>query len=362
MPDKTDPNVTIVSRNTATAVLVTVGILLPLFLFGYAIRGVCVAFGGLLLGVLLRSCVRYLRRMVPISEGTALAIVASTLALTSAGVGIWAAPQISDQLGELAEQLPADWEHLKSKLSQSPWGRWLISQTGQGSDFANAETVKTGGMVLYSALEGPILVVIVLFLGLYFAADPHLYLSGAVCIVPHRHRSAVHEALLEAGTVLERWLVGRLIAMGFVGLMTGLGLWLFGIPLAFILGLLAGLLSFIPYAGPLISTLPAVLLALGQQGANIALGVLALYIAVLIVEDYVLIPLIQRRNVALPPAVTVMAQLFGGIWMGAIGVTVATPLALVVMVLVKKMYLQYYLGDAVTGGHDENVAFHPRAV
>src|SRR5690348_12852148 len=177
MPDKTDPNVTIVCRNTATAVLVTVGILLPLFLFGYAISGVCVAFGGLLLGVMLRACVRFLRRMVPISEGTGLAIVAGALALMTVGVGIWAAPQISDQLSELVEQVPADWDHLKSKLSQSPWGQWLISQMGQGSDFANAETVKTGGMVLYSAVEGPILVVIVLFLGLYFAADPHLYVS-----------------------------------------------------------------------------------------------------------------------------------------------------------------------------------------
>lgn len=362
MPQRTDLNVSAVSRNPATAVIVAVGILLPLFLFGYAIRGVCVAFGGLLLGLLLRACVRFLRGILPISEGTALAIVAGTLTLMSVGVGIWAAPQISDQLGELAEQLPADWNHLKSKLSQSPWGRWIISETVEGGDFANAETVKTGGLVLYSAVEGPILVLIVLFLGLYFAADPHLYLSSGVRLIPRRHRSAVHEALLETGTVLERWLVGRLLAMGFVGLMTGLGLWLFGIPLAFILGLLAGLLSFIPYAGPLVSTVPAVLLALGQQGANVALGVLALYIAVLIVEDYVLIPVIQRRNVALPPAVTVMAQLFGGIWMGAMGVAVATPLALVVMVLVNKLYLQYYLGDAVTSGHDENVAFHPRVV
>lgn len=208
MPDRTNPNVTIVSRNTATAVLVTVGIVLPLFLFGYAISAVCVAFGGLLLGVLLRSCVRFLCRRVPIREGTALAIVAGTLALMSVGISIWAAPQISDQLGELVEQVPADWDHLKSKLSESPWGRWLVAQTRQGGDFANAETVKTGGLVLYSAVEGPILVVVVLFLGLYFAADPDLYVSGAVRLVPRRHRSAVHEALLETGHVLERWLAG----------------------------------------------------------------------------------------------------------------------------------------------------------
>lgn len=107
--------------------------------------------------------------------------------------------------------------------------------------------------------------------------------------------------------------------------------------------------------------MPAILLALGQQGANVALGVLALYAAVLIVEDYVLIPLIQRRNVALPPAVTVMAQLFGGIWMGAIGVTVATPLALVVMVLVKKLYVQYYLGEEPTGDRQEGPVVQARA-
>ena len=359
MPDRTYSS--LVSRNTATALLVGAGILLPLFLFGYAISGVCVAFGGVLLGVLLRACMRLLRRRFPVGEGTALAIVAGTLGLIIVATSIWAAPQISAQLGQLAEQLPSDWDHLKTQLSQSPWGHWLIGQAPEGDDLANSDTVKTGGLLLYNAVEASVLLVVVLFLGLYFAADPRLYLRGAVRLVPPRHRSAVEDALLEAGHVLERWLVGRLMAMGFVGIMTAVGLSLFGIPLAFILGVLGGVLSFIPYAGPLISTLPAVLLALEQQGPHIALGVLAMYGAVLIVEDYVLIPLIQRRNVALPPAVTVMAQLFGGIWIGAMGVTVATPLTLVVMVLVKKLYLEHYLGEAPTGDGQERSVVQARA-
>ena len=114
-------------------------------------------------------------------------------------------------------------------------------------------------------------------------------------------------------------------------------------PLAFVLGLIAALLSFIPNIGPILSAVPAVLLAL-VQGPRVALWVVALYVGVQIVESYVLDPVIDRKTVYLPPALTILAQLVFALFAGILGLALATPLTAALMVLVTMLYVQDILG------------------
>ena len=117
-----------------------------------------------------------------------------------------------------------------------------------------------------------------------------------------------------------------------------ISLWLLGVPLAFTLGLLTGVMIFVPYIGALLSEIPAVLIAL-RQSPTTMIYVIVLYLVIHGLEGYILTPLVQRRAVRLPPVLTVLAQLFMWIITGFLGVALATPLAAVGLVLVKMLYL-----------------------
>jgi predicted PurR-regulated permease PerM len=131
--------------------------------------------------------------------------------------------------------------------------------------------------------------------------------------------------------------------MAVVGVATGIGLWLLGIPLAFILALIAGLLTFIPNIGPILSAVPAVLLGL-VQGPQTALWVVLLYAGVQMVESWALAPYVDRKTVYLPPGLTIFAQLLLALVGGVLGLTVATPLTAAIVVVVTMLYVQDVLG------------------
>src|SRR5690606_44568 len=118
----------------------------------------------------------------------------------------------------------------------------------------------------------------------------------------------------------------QLISMTVVGVLTGAGLWLLGLPLAFILGALAALLAFIPNIGPVLAAVPAVLLALAD-GPTTVLWVIGIYVGVQAVESYLITPVVQQESVSLPPALTISFQLLMGVLYGILGLALATPLA-----------------------------------
>lgn len=142
------------------------------------------------------------------------------------------------------------------------------------------------------------------------------------------------------------WLIGRLLSMLIVGITVTISLWLLGIPLALTLGLLAALLDFIPNLGPTLATVPAVLLALMQSPTQ-AVYVLLIYIVIQQAESYLLTPIVQHRTVSLPPALTIIAQVILGVLFGVMGLILASPLAAVVLVLIKMLYVEDVLGDTI---------------
>jgi predicted PurR-regulated permease PerM len=135
---------------------------------------------------------------------------------------------------------------------------------------------------------------------------------------------------------LHRWLRGQLIAMAIVGIATGVGLWALGVPFALSLGLLAGMLEFIAFIGPIAAAVPAILLGFGESPLT-ALYVALLYLVVQQVEAYVLMPLVQRWAVALPPALAILAVVVLGILIGLPGVLFAVPVVVAAIAIVESL-------------------------
>jgi predicted PurR-regulated permease PerM len=299
-------------------------------------------FAGVLLGVFLRGGGDILFRRFGLSGTVRVLLFALLLVLLGAGFALLAAPQLADQASQLWQQLPRAVEQLTQRLSQYSWGQQLLEKAkpenlqlpsgGGGSAFAALGTT-------FSALGNFVLLV---FLGLYFAVDPGLYRRGVEAFFPPSLRTKAHATCQEVGETLRGWLAAQLVSMTVVGVLTTLGLWAMGVPLAPLLGLLAALLTFIPNIGPVTAAVPAVLLGL-ESGPTGALSVVGLYLAVQTVESYLITPYVQKRSVDLPPALTIVAQVAMGTLFGIMGLALATPLAAMAMTLVNRLYVDDYL-------------------
>jgi predicted PurR-regulated permease PerM len=185
---------------------------------------------------------------------------------------------------------------------------------------------------------------VILVVGIFGAANPALYRHGLLRLVPPRHRRRAEVTLDAVGFNLRHWLLPQFVLMIAIGTTCALGLWLIGVPQALTLGVIAGILEMVPYVGAWLAAVPAALIAL-LLGPEYVVYTLGLYLLLHLAEAYVLAPLIQQRAVHLPPALTLVAQVLLGKMLGILGLFVAAPLAVVVMVLVQMLYVKDTLGD-----------------
>jgi len=196
-------------------------------------------------------------------------------------------------------------------------------------------------------------VLVVLAVGLFTALNPALYIDAASHVVPRDQRGHFRQTLSEAGEALRRWVLGRLAAMAIIGGGSTIGLMIIGLDLAVPLGIFAGLCAFIPFLGPIISGVPAIGIALlsGPQTAGLVLG---LWVGLEAAESNLITPLIQEQMLELPPAALIVAQILMGMLAGPIGIIAATPLLVVTVVLVQRLYVRPVLDDDTdTIGHRE---------
>jgi predicted PurR-regulated permease PerM len=334
------------ARKVLIAVLISFAVLLLLLLAGKVFNLVLLVFAGILLALFLRGTGKWVsdRIKTPQPVGQILVIIA---AIGLGAIFVWlVSPSVSRQIQELVEELPAAYTSLKDEVHQSQWGRQLLRQLPEPQDLFTSlgGVLRRAGGIFSTTLGVLSSLVIIVFIGLYLAFEPGTYLRGFERLVPKSKRARAREILGAIHATLLDWMVARFIGMAVVGFLTWIGLLLLGIPLALSLGLFAALLTFIPNIGPIVSVIPAALLGL-SLGWHKALLVLALYAAIQLVESYVITPLVQRVAVSLPPVVTITFQIVLGILAGILGLIVATPLAAVVLVLVKMVYVHDILGD-----------------
>lgn len=318
-------------RRVVVTVLLIVATALLLGLFVLGIDIVLAAFAGLLITVLLRALMSLVQRVVTVPDGWALAVVVVVL-LAILGLGGWLlAPPILEQTEELGQQLVIIGSQIEEQLAERRWGRWLLTRARDGASSGFGHAV---GDTLSALSSWATYLLTAVFVGLFVAANTDMYKTGLVRLFPLRRRAVVRELLDEMGAALRGFLIGQLITMVIIGVSVTIVLWAFGIPLAIVIGLLVGLLGFIPYLGPFLGAVPVMLITL-PEGPMKMLYVMLAYTGVQLVEGYVAVPLVQQRTVYLPPALTIVMQILLGAVLGLLGFVLATPLAAVGLVLAR---------------------------
>lgn len=334
MPTRTAPGASYTQR-----VLIAAAVAAGLFLAWQVADVFILLFGGILLAALLRAVSDPLARMTSLPERWALVLAVVGLVGLFGGTFYVIDERLTEQLAQLATQLPDAWARARDAIQQTATGQRLIEMLQQSGGNPVMPSVSRLGSFASGTLGALANTALVLFLGLFLAANPGLYKRGMLRLLPMRARRRTGDALDAAGDALRRWLVGQLLAMTCVGLLTGVGLWMLGVPLALSLGVLAGLLDFVPYIGPVVAAVPAVLVAFMQSPIT-ALYVALLYALVQQVEGNVIVPLAQRWAVSLPPALSILSVIIFGVLFGFPGLLFATPLIVVIMVLVRKLYVE----------------------
>jgi predicted PurR-regulated permease PerM len=293
-------------------------------------------FAGAVLATVIRAASRPLSRVSGISDGIAVSIVAVAFAALVLG-GLWLfGRQVIAQTDELWTAIQTALAKVQERVSGSAIATYVMdnAQAAAGSDAMHK--VAKGTFSVFGGLGDLILVA---FLAVYLAADPATYRNGMLALIPGHTRERVGDALDKAGWSLRKWLVGQMGAMLFVGLVTAIGLWTAGVPLAIPLGILSGLLDFVPVVGPFLAAIPGVVIAFAQ-GPDVALKAIAVYVAVQFIEGHLVIPLAQKWAVAMPPALALAAIVSAGALFGLAGVLFALPLAVVATVLVRELYVE----------------------
>ena len=270
----------------------------------------------------------------------------STLTMTISVVGtilfisgiIWLiGSEIQSQLSQLSQSLPSTFQNAKDYLDQSWLGQEVVEKisikNGQGKMM---DVFSTFFRTTFGLLGD---VYVILLLGAYLTAAPYLYVKGIKRLVPPKSRDKTDEVLKNLGHGLQQWLTGKIFAMFVVFVLTAIGLKIMGIPMWLALALIAGFLNFIPNFGPLIAMIPAVLIALSQDPQT-ALLVAALYLLVQFLESNLITPKVQQRLISIPPALIILSQLIVAIFAGIWGVILATPIMLILIILVQELYIK----------------------
>lgn len=323
-------------------IVIALGALTLLF---WRLAGVfLLVFGAVLVAVLLHAVADVLARWTPVPARWSLLAAGLLLLVVLVGIGVLFGAQMRAQVAVVADKLPSAINAFSQQLGLGDVYEQLprMLGLGQGGDVLSRAT--TLGAAALGGLADALLVIIA---GIYIATDPHIYRRGLIKLFPRSQHEQVEEALKAAGYSLKMWLLGQLVAMALIFLMVTAAMWLIGVPSPIALGLIAGLAEFVPLIGAFVGALPAVLLAFTVDSQTLLWTVVA-FVIIQQIESNFIMPVVERRVVALPPAIALFSVVVFGVLFGPVGLFFAVPLAVVVFVLVKKLYVQDTLGETTT--------------
>lgn len=388
--DRRQRNIGWRSRDILRAAVLVMFVWLMFKLLWFANELVLVAFIGMLFGLAVSAGVdRLERRHVPRGVGAAFIVLSFFSALY--GIGALMAPTISEQASVLKDRLPEAVEQVEqfferrhggvfgALLGESPVADTAAADSAARAaarTAAQAQADTAGPMApesplrerlagqlrgatryLFPFLSSTLAVLaglaIILFVAIYVAADTQLYHRGLMHLFPHRARPLVGDVLSEIATQLRKWLTTQLIAMAVIATVSTIVLLILDVKAAFALGLIAGLLEFIPTVGPILSAVPAVAMGFLDSPEK-ALYVTIAYIAIQQLEGHILIPLLMKGGMDLPPVLTILAQALMALLFGFLGLMVAVPMLAAVMVPVKMLYVERVVGDDVMQDDDDD--------
>lgn len=309
-------------------------IALALALVFYASEVVLIAFAGILLAIILRGLSDELEKLPFISPRWSYASLLCILTVIIAVLGYMFGPRVVTEAREVVGLIPQSAAHLRQTLDQYEAGRdvtRLVDDSMQSKQLTSQAT-----NLATTTVQGLLDAFVILVTGIFLGNKPEMYRNGVLYFVPKPQRAKTAAMVNDTAFVVRRWLLAQLIPMAVLGVGSVVGLRLLDIPLAFALGLFTSFMLFVPYAGSVIAFIPTALVAFTVSPVAMV-HVAILYVCIHLAEGYVISPLAQRRVVHLPPALTLLAQLFMWKFAGVLGVVVATPLAAVALVTVQKL-------------------------
>jgi len=380
------------SKDVARAAALVIAMYLGIKLLWFANQLVLVAFLGVLFGLAVEAGVDKLERY-RIRRGIGAALIVLTFFGVLSGFGAWITPTLREQSVELKAKIPEAIDRIENWLNRRQSGFFGFMFGGRaakaspdtaglravdtsrvaqpdsvatpGGDSARGAAAPSASETLRSSLGRqlggasrflfPFLthtvavfggIMLIIFMSIYIAADPNLYHSGLMHLFPHRMRARAGEVLSSMAMVLRRWLVTQLIAMIVIGSVTTIALLILRVKAAFALGLIAGLLEFIPTVGPILSAIPAIAMGFLDSPEKAA-TVAAVYVGVQFMENHLLIPLLMKGGVDVPPVLTILGQALMTLVFGFLGLMVAVPMLAATMVAVKMLYVERVVGDEV---------------
>jgi len=301
---------------------------------------ILLAFAGLLIAMVLRAAGMLVERVTKLGEKTSL-VIGGLLVLALLVGTVWLVwPIFAEQLPNLVDRLDEAITELEDSLGiDLPSSVSDLTETlGSSSGQIVSSVMSALGLVI-SVVSG---IVLVIFVGIFLAAEPHVYRNGLILLFPIRMHGQVRRAVRKVGGHLFQWLRAQGIIMITVGVVTGLGAWAIGLPSPIALGVFAGVGEFIPLVGPFIAAVPAVVVAF-SEGWTMVLWTMILYIGIQQLEGNILTPIVQRDMLSIPPVLLLLALLGFGLLFGPMGIVLGAPLTVAGFIFVREFYVRDYL-------------------
>jgi predicted PurR-regulated permease PerM len=299
-----------------------------------------IAFGAVLVALMLQLIAEPIERWAPLSHNVAL-LIAGVVVLAVAVGTIWLfGSQIGAQLSEVLHRATVALNSLRDDLGKSAVGRIILAQAGK------TQLSLTGWVerILTLSLETITAVILLVISAAYLTSQPRLYRAGLVLLFPPSLHAEVGGTLDNIGKALRLWLLGQFIQMAIIGVLTLFATWLIGLPGVMALGVIAAITEFVPYVGPILAAIPALLVAF-TISPSIALWTLVAYLLIHQIEGNLVAPLIQRTMVSIPPALLLLVIASAGVLFGMLGILFAAPLTVVAFVAVKRLYVRNTLQE-----------------
>jgi predicted PurR-regulated permease PerM len=341
MPDKKQPIDKIIKELTYTekvwhtvAIVALVAVIILIARVAFSV--LLMALAGCLISVYFHGLGDIIQRKTKLRRSLSM-IISIAGSFIILGVLLWfMGSKIQIQIAALSDTLPHTISTAKAKIAGTPIGDKIIEAlSGNNSDklFATAQQFFSTGFGILGDLY------IILFLGIFFTASPSLYKDGIILLIPQSNKPLVKNIIDRISLSLKGWLKVTMISMVLITILLPIGLTIMGIPLALVLGLLTAMLVIVPNFGSFAAMIPGVLLAL-TISTQTAIIVALIYIGIQTLVGNIIAPIIQKKMINLPPALTIIGQLIMGVLGGAMGIIMAVPVLAIVMILVDELYVK----------------------
>ncbi|MEM5515486.1 AI-2E family transporter [Henriciella sp. AS95] len=332
-----------------TARLLQIVLIIGLALLVWAVRdALLLGFAAILLAIAVHGVAVAIRKLVSMPKGLSLALGALAIFTVLAATLTLFGAQLASALSGVVDRLPEAVDRARDALESNPLGAAIVNEiekftSGDSNGGSVRDFAASAGGFAFPFASGLTTALLVFFAAAFITTSSDAYRKGFLMLFPSGIDEKIDDALIASGRALRKWLLGITVDMVVITVLIGIALWLLGVPAFMGLALIAGIAQFVPTVGPLVSAIPGILLAF-TVGPMTALWTAIAYLGISQLEANLIYPMIQKKAVSIPPALTLIAILAFGMLLGPLGVLLATPMLVVLMVFVTKLYVNGTLG------------------